>query len=734
MSTANAEQMRPEPPLRSGYAGPVGVDVAHPVKLTWGFIKFSIGRWWRLAVPIGVLFALIGAAIMYFVVGPSYETEAWLRIEDLKPSLAFANPDSPRFINTQIELVRSPLVLGPVLAQPEIAKLDEILEEPHPQTWLAEQVAVRSVGGSELYKIVLATSKPTNGPLIVNAILDSYLKIQTDFQDMQSQRTVELLDQELQRRSAELERMQRNLKDLARQVTGQDPALLVNAKDKAFIARSTNPIDAINERLAETESSRQILEAEQTAVKELLERNQTPITAAMIEEAVEKEPEMMQLRGEIKELDERIHQVSALQGLGGNHPQVKTAADAMKRAQQRVEPLRERLSAAVVEKLKLEKRRQQEESLSRLTVQVSTHGALEDLLKEKLKKQREELQVLGDHSLELEFARSELVREESVFEKIAERSAALRTEMRAPGRVTPLKRSTATDVKLTRDPLQRVLLVSLLGFIAPFGLAILWERRVRRVADSSQVARDANLEVIAEISDLPQLVRGRNKPSLRYERQRAMYEESVDLLRNSLTLPDKNKELRVMSLCSAVSGEGKTSLSCQLAVSLARAAQSPVVLIDGDMRAPDVHRRFDVELGPGFSEVLSGEAALGDCIHKWTENVHLVTAGKLRKSPHTLVNHERVSAIISELREQYRYIVIDCPPLLAASEAFVMAKASDGALLCAMRDVSKALQVRFAGERLLAANVRCLGLVLNGVRSEDYGYRYGGYSHYAITH
>ena len=80
---------------------------------------------------------------------------------------------------------------------------------------------------------------------------------------------------------------------------------------------------------------------------------------------------------------------------------------------------------------------------------------------------------------------------------------------------------------------------------------------------------------------------------------------------------------------------------------------------------------------------------------------------------------------------QYRYIVIDCPPLLAASEALVVAKEADGTLLCAMRDVSQFSKVRLARDRLVAAGARPLGVVLSGVSPKNYAARYGRY--YATT-
>ena len=697
----------------------------------WSFVQYAIGRWWRIATPLGIAIAAGAAAYVYFVVGPTYQAEAWVKIEESKPMLAFQNADSPRFINTQIELIKSPLVLDPVVARPEIAKLPELNEQLSPVKWISDRISVRSIGGSELYKIIYESPSANNSALVCNAILDSYLKIQTEFSDTQSQRTVELLDQELQRRSIELERMQRSLKELTRRVTGKDPGLAATAKDKVHLLKMSNPLDLLNDRLAATEVERQVMEAEQKAVTEHLEKQLVPITPSMITEAVENSAEVTQLRAEVASLNERILDAKTGGGLGDNHPTVKQYKTLLDRAEKRLTEERSRLAGIVGEQIKANSRVEQQATVVKLQGQVTSQKALEDLLRDKLKKQKEELEVLGDHSLELEFARSELMREEVIYERIAERTAALRTEMRAPGRVMPLKRAVSGEVRLSKDPFTRIIFVSIAGLLAPFVLAVVWEQRVRRVASSEQVMRDTNVPVIAEICDLPVLQRGSQKKSMRYNRLRAMYEESIDLLRNSLTLPEKNRNVKVICVCSSVSGEGKTSLACQLAVSLARSVQKPVLLIDSDMRAPDVHRKFDIENNRGLAEILEDNLAMDDSIVEWTENIHIITAGKLKRSPHSVVNSGVVSDLIAKAKSRYEYVVIDCPPLMAASESFVFAKEADGALLCVMRDVSRAPQVQFAAHRLLAAGVRPLGLVLNGVHSDDYGYRYGGYSYYS---
>ena len=186
--------------------------------------------------------------------------------------------------------------------------------------------------------------------------------------------------------------------------------------------------------------------------------------------------------------------------------------------------------------------------------------------------------------------------------------------------------------------------------------------------------------------------------------------------------------MRILAVTSAVNHEGKTSVASQLALSLARATGKTTLLIDGDMRSPDVHQVFGVAQGPGLAEVLSDECSLADAIvATHNEHVHVLPAGEIKVSPHQLLGNGSWKSLLEQIPSSYGYVIIDTPPVLAASEALVLAKAADATLLCVMRDVSRADQVRKAAERLLTAGGRPVGTVLSGVPMSRYKYGYGIY-------
>jgi capsular exopolysaccharide synthesis family protein len=211
-------------------------------------------------------------------------------------------------------------------------------------------------------------------------------------------------------------------------------------------------------------------------------------------------------------------------------------------------------------------------------------------------------------------------------------------------------------------------------------------------------------------------------------REVMMFEESIDSLRTSLSLIESLSEVRVLAVTSAVSGEGKTSLASQLAVSIARATGEPTLIIDGDMRSPDIHKVFDVELSPGLAEVLAGTCQLEEAIEtNFNEKLHILTAGQLRTSPHRLVGRGEFGLILKKLSESYRHIIVDTPPVLPASEALVLARSADAAVLCMRRDYSRMSQSQEAASRMLNAGVRTVGAVLVGIPLQQYAYKYGRY-------
>jgi capsular exopolysaccharide synthesis family protein len=306
---------------------------------------------------------------------------------------------------------------------------------------------------------------------------------------------------------------------------------------------------------------------------------------------------------------------------------------------------------------------------------------------------------------------------------------AMKMERDVPDRVEIFKEAATPANPDEAIPFKKVGMAGLLAFAAPFGLAVAFEGLYRRVGSRDQLETVGAMRVVGEVPLLPRRIRqAGHRGAAKANRELQLFEESIDGLRTYLAVVDSLNGLSVLAVNSAVSGEGKTSLASQLAVSVASATGQPTLLIDGDMRSPDIHRIFDVENSPGLAELLKGEVACEDAIETgFSDTLHLLTAGHLSTSPHRLLSNGEFSQLIDQLRKQYRYIIVDTPPILPASESLLISRAADAAVLCVRRDFSRLAQVTEACQRLQAAGVKTAGAVLNGIPASMYSHRYGSY-------
>lgn len=278
---------------------------------------------------------------------------------------------------------------------------------------------------------------------------------------------------------------------------------------------------------------------------------------------------------------------------------------------------------------------------------------------------------------------------------------------------------------------KKLAMVGFGGFFAPLALFACWDLLYRRVYEREQLLKEMRVKFVCEVAALPiRPMIPRPGSSKEFKLQSLLFEESVNSLRTTLSVDHSLAAAKVFMLASAVSGEGKTNLSSQLAMSWSQAEPGKVILVDADLRSPNVHELFEVPAGPGLAEVLRGECSLEDAVvMDWGDRLYILPAGDLKgESASQLFSGAAFLEIMARLRSQYSKIVIDVPPVLCASETLLIAKQADGVLMCALHDYSRAGQVKQAYERLTVAGVTVIGAVLNGAPVRTYSYAYRGYA------
>jgi capsular exopolysaccharide synthesis family protein len=209
--------------------------------------------------------------------------------------------------------------------------------------------------------------------------------------------------------------------------------------------------------------------------------------------------------------------------------------------------------------------------------------------------------------------------------------------------------------------------------------------------------------------------------------------EGYNRLKDNILYLNADGNNKVIQIESAVSGEGKTTVICNLAVSLGQ-TDKKVIVVDLDFRRPRTHRLFSVSKDVGVAEFMLGEAGKEEIVkHTEYKNVDVITRGaEIYNSALVLVS-DKFKELIAALREEYDYVLLDCAPVLQISDFIHIAKISDGVLfLVAYASTTKA-QVAEAVKELRKNGANILGTVFTMYdRKKDKDYAAGGkyYSYY----
>ncbi|WP_404311368.1 polysaccharide biosynthesis tyrosine autokinase [Agrococcus terreus] len=254
-----------------------------------------------------------------------------------------------------------------------------------------------------------------------------------------------------------------------------------------------------------------------------------------------------------------------------------------------------------------------------------------------------------------------------------------------------------------------------MGGVAGLGLGVLAALGLRRFGGRIDDADDAR-EAIDEpfLGTVGRAPRAGVPRTLR-ERPSGRVAESLRQVTAALKFVDLEDERRVLLVTSAAAGEGKSSVSLGLALTLAELGHR-VLAVEADLRRPTFADSTGLEGAAGLTSVLLGDATLADVAQPWgNERLHVLASGALPPNPGELLSSPRLRSIIDGARAHYDYVVVDTAPVLSVSDALWLAPAVDGAIVVARAHRTRRETLRRALEALGGTPAPVLGVVLNGV-------------------
>lgn len=691
-------------------------------------------RWW-IIVPAWLGLSVVVVIAVYHNVKPVYESFSLIKVDPLAGALDRMNAasSSAQFQATQVELIKTPDVLNAAIADnPDLVKLPILRKAIDPEAEIRKKLNVVIVKGTDLIQVSMASESPEEAVVIINKVVDAYLKEADRWMEGEVNGKISRLTDEIRTASDNLGTYRESVRSLIKNAES-------GSRDQMKRSDLVS-LDEYRRLLQDLNTLRDNLEIaklrEASLVQELPQQNagsQGP-SEESIHQAARQDPAVVDAAKKMATVKAKMDSLKST---------VRGADMTIALARQKLESFTKAHDAAYAAALATARRRPfsgaasgmspQELQLVETRMRISELTSLIQLRDAAIKKINVEVNNRGLHDLELKYAEANEQSAQAFLEMLKKKKQDLEFEARGPKKVVLMQKAKQSNLPQSNKRKMLMAAAPIGIFGALLGLFVVLEMASGRVADPVELTNRTRLKIIGVVPPLPapKQIRG-EKDQIRLQRKLHEFVQSVDHLRVNICsgLHDKVRDVRCVLITSACGGEGKTTLAAQLAARCANAGLT-TLLIDADLRNPSLSKLLDVPQGPGLIDMLRGEVdadaamvVVGD-----GGGFHLLPSGTPEYDPNRLLQGARLGQLIARFRETFDLIIIDSPPILPVPDSLILGRWSDGAVLAVRHDTSRFQMIKQARERLASVGVPLLGAVVNGVRDPN-GASYGTYGYY----
>lgn len=326
------------------------------------------------------------------------------------------------------------------------------------------------------------------------------------------------------------------------------------------------------------------------------------------------------------------------------------------------------------------------------------------------------------------------VRARDIANAVSDEFVVLVSELETPkageqpeARVVVEQRASIPVKPVVPNPIQNIAVGLGLGLLLGVGFAILRDLLDNTVKSSQALEELTGTSVVGYIPFDKEL---RKDPTISFATNNSGAAEAFRKLRTNLQFLAVDSPPRLIVITSSSPSEGKSTTSINIALALAE-AEHDVLLVDGDLRRPSLAKYLDLVGQAGFSTVLSGAASLTDVLQSTKfSRLTALAAGAAPPNPSELLGSLAAKKLLSELRTQFDYVIVDSSPLLAVTDGAILAANADGALVVTKFGETKREQLAHAVGALNDVDALLLGAVftmmpMRGSGSYSYNYYYG---------
>lgn len=716
-------------------------DVVHAI------LRFTRMLRYRSSYVIScIVLACLFGAVYYFTATRVYQAKASLLVLQTGNDVSSPNMthESHRqtLLPTYVKLFASPIVLDGAVRRlkkmPAEVRVD-FVSEPE-RRWAAlirKNLTAKNVRHTNLIDLAYRSKHPRAAEAVVEAVTAAYLEFMDVNHKDVSKQIVSILDQERRQIETRLEEKQSELLEVKHQVGVYGPS-----EGSPVVHPTVQRVLSLNQSYLEVLQARIQLQASLAAIQDAVRRGgdlrqhltaiEPTVGQELILSALGLNPQYTETVNSLerKLIDDRAKLETMIAGgLGEAHPKVRELSRVIHNTEEYVAQSQQRIND------RLDRDRDNRIGpmlVSMVQERLAETWAHESELHRQYKQQESEAIQLNDHMARLSLVEHDVRMLTKMYDALSDRIYNIDIQQEQGDiRVAVIGEPTAPNHPVSPQRFL-VALVCVIGGLA-VGASIVYVVEILddRFRSPEEMSEQLGLPVLAMVRKLA-IGDEKGIDSLQvYTDAKSVESEAFRTLRTTLTF--SGRELERLAITSAEPGDGKTTVLANLGVCYAQAGKK-TLLIDADLRRPGLTRMMDFRGQQGLSEILRSELEIADdCTSRILSTgipmLDMLPCGLKPPDPTELLSSSRFSDVIAWAENQYEQILVDCPPVVAASDAAIVGRLVDAVMLVVQPSKNHRRLVMRATESLMSMQVELVGIVGNQVGSDKdrgyYGYGYG---------
>ena len=700
-------------------------------------------KWLILSV---FLVVSIATAIYTFRLPKIYETSSMVMIEKKSGSDMFMLGGSigPKTLNNTMEIIKSrPIseIVLKILKKNKDYKDFPISEAEDPIHALMGGIKVDSKRETDILTLKFDSTNPEEAKVIVNAFAKAIVQKKTEYARVELSNIRQFLEDQV---STIKRRLQNSEEDL-RTYKVEHGISILSEETKNLIEKSSD-MEA-NLKAAETEY--QVAQKKYLYLKNELTKQDSLLGDV---NSILNSPLLEKLRTEVVDTQTRLSKLLTKQNYTESHPEIISLTKELERAKKNLK--KEIIKNIAVKSGSADPLIYRSELIKDIAVtetEVTVSKAKYTSLSESVKDYQSKINLLPDTELDLARRQRAFQMNEKIYGMMVEKyEDAKIAEQGKMGNIRVIEEALTPEKPIKPNKKMNILIGLVLGFGLGLGLAFLIHSVDNRIHTLDDVEKNVNYPVVGTIPKIEldeeeykkrmekikegdegnQLLESEESARLvSHYAPKSPIAESYRTLRTNLISRRKTEEALTIMVTSPGPQEGKSTTVSNIAITLAQMG-SKVVLLDSDLRKPVLHEIFNLKKEVGLSDYYdeNDKYKLDDIIKKTAvKNLFVITSGYLPPNPSEMIASKKTEELISKLKEKFEFVVFDTPPIIAVTDAMILAKKVDQKLLVVRVDKTEKGVIKRALEMMENVNVNIDGVVVNGIDVKKY---YRGYSYY----